>query len=321
MKIRFSAAAACATAVAAAVIPLTATACSTCGCALNSDWASQGYSAERGLRFDMHYDYFRQDQLRSGTGEFDRAGVSLPDEREIQQSTINRNLILGLDYSPDRDWGMNLQLPVYDRPHQTIAPGDTEISGSRSRGLGDIRVLGRYQGFDEDRSLGLQFGLKIPTGRTNYIFNSGPQAGEALDRGLQPGTGTTDVLLGVYHFGALTEKLSYFANALAQVPLNSKDGFRPGAGLNMNAGLRYLNESGISPQLQINIRTERREAGANADTDNSGATLVNLSPGIAWSVGRQAEAYAFLQLPVYQRVNGLQIEPRYSVSVGLRWSL
>jgi hypothetical protein len=27
----------------------------------------------------------------------------------------------------------------------------------------------------------------------------------------------------------------------------------------------------------------------------------------------------FVQLPIYQRVNGLQLEPKYSVSVGLHY--
>jgi hypothetical protein len=296
-------------------------ACSSCGCFLNSDWASQGYAVASGLRFDMRDDYFNQDQLRTGTGTFDRGSAQFPNDREIQQSTLNRNVSLGFDYSPSRIWGVNLLLPVFDRPHTTVAEGDEEISRSRSRGIGDVRVLGRYQGFEGDASLGVQFGLKVPTGRINYRFAEGPQSGGPLDRGLQPGTGTTDLLLGVYHFGALSEELGYFANALAQVPLNSRDQFRPGAGLTVNVGMRYQTASGIEPQLQINARTERRESGANADVDNSGATLVNLSPGVAVPINKQLQAYAFVQLPIYQRVNGLQLEPRYTVSIGLRWNL
>ena len=296
-------------------------ACSSCGCFLNADWASQGYAANGGLRLDVRYDFFNQEQLRTGTVVFDRGAASLPNEREIQQSTINRNLTLGLDYSPNRRWGVNFQLPVFDRPHATIAEDDVEISRSRSRGIGDMRILGRYQGFEGDASLGVQLGLKLPTGRTNINFSTGPQAGAALDRGLQPGTGTTDLLLGIYHFGALNDELSYFANALAQVPLNSRNDFRPGAGITANAGVRYQTSGGIEPQLQLNVRSERRESGFNADIANSGATLVNLSPGVAVPITRQMQAYAFVQVPVYQRVNGLQLEPRYTLSVGLRWAL
>lgn len=306
-------------------LPLAASACSSCGCTLNSDWAAQGYSADRGLRFDIRYDYFNQNQLRTGSGKADRAALVTPNDDEIQQSTINRNLMLGVDYPLSREWGIGVQLPVYDRPHTTIAPGDDELSQSRSRGVGDIRVVGRYQGLNDDRAervnRGVQFGLKLPTGNFHTNFNAGPQNGTALDRGLQAGTGTTDILLGIYQFGLVSDKLGYFANLLAQLPLNSRDGFRPGAGFNVNVGLRYENDNVITPQLQINARTERRESGINADVRSSGATLVNLSPGFTAQLSPTTQSFMFVQVPIYQRVNGLQIEPRYSVSVGLRWSL
>ena len=130
-----------------------------------------------------------------------------------------------------------------------------------------------------------------------------------------------DILIGLYHFGALGENTSYFANILAQLSLNSRDRFRPGPGVTASVGVRTQTASGIEPQLQINLRTERRESGVYADVDNSGATLVNLSPGVTMPLSKQTLAYAFAPLPVCQRVNGLQIEPRYTISSGLRWSL
>lgn len=127
--------------------PSSSWACSSCGCFLNSDWASQGYAVGSGLRFDARFDYFNQDQLRAGTIKFDRGSAEIPNEREIQQSTINRSLTLGFDYSPSRNWGLNVLVPAFDRPHTTIAEGDDDISRSHSRSLGDVRVLARYQGF------------------------------------------------------------------------------------------------------------------------------------------------------------------------------
>ena len=303
------------------VAPSFTFACSTCGSFVSSDWASQGYTADGGLRFDARYDYFNQNELRTGTRRFDRGNAIIPNDREIQQSTINRNLALGVDFSPNSNWGVNAQLPVLDRPHTTIAPGDTDISTSRSREIGDVRVLGRYQGLNSDGSVGIQFGLKLPTGRINYNFSKGPQAGTPLDRGLQPGTGTADALLGAYHFGTLGDELSYFGNILIQLPLDSKDHFRPGKSLNINAGIRYQTDSGIAPQLQINLRKELRESGVNADVENSGATLLYLSPGITIPVGKDVQGYGYIQVPVFQRVNGLQLEPHYTLSVGLRWTM
>ncbi len=297
-----------------------AQACGACGCTLNSDWASQGYSDRPGFRFDLRYDYFNQDQLRSGTKSVDRGSFSFPNDQEIQEKTINRNLTLTLDYSPNADWGVAVMVPTFDRYHATIAAGDTDPSFSKANGLGDVRVLGRYQGFSEEHYLGVQAGVKLPTGGTRQAFNAGAEAGMPLDAGLQLGTGTTDLLFGVYAFGSFASDWGLFGQVLFQKPTGEKNGFKPGDGVNANVGLHYTGYASVTPHLQLNVRAEGRESGVNADIDNSGATLVYLSPGVTFNLSTKLQVYLFGQVPVAQRVNGLQLEPRSSVSVGLHYT-
>lgn len=297
-----------------------ARACGACGCTLHSDWATQGYAVKPGWRFDLRYDYFNQDQLRAGTKTVDRNSFEIPNEMEIQEKTLNRNLTATLDYSPNADWGVALVIPVFNRYHSTIAEGDTDPTFSQGKGLGDVRILGRYQGFSDSHAFGVQFGVKLATGDTKQTFNAGAQAGELLDRGLQLGSGTTDLLLGCYAFGELAPEWGVFAQVLFQKPLAEKDGFKPGDGVNANVGIRYTGHAGFTPHLQLNVRAEGRESGLNADVDNSGATLVYLSPGATFNLSPRFQVYAFAQVPVAQRVTGLQIEPRWSASLGLHWS-
>jgi len=305
------------------VISLLATsssyACSACGCTLSSDWGSQGLVASNGWRFDMRFDYFDQNQLREGTGGVSRGGVAIPNDEEVQQSTINRNYTFALDYSPNKNWGVSVTLPWFDRSHATIAAGDEDISTSHDKGIGDLRVLVRYSGFVAQRNTGIEFGVKLPTGKFNSTFESGPQQGGIVDRGLQLGTGTTDLLFGIYHFDAWNADWGYFGQAIVQAPVDSRENFKPGLGLNINAGVRYTASETFVPQLQINARFEKREQGANADIDNSGATLIYLSPGVTWNFSRRFSAYAFLQAPLHQRVNGLQIEAKWLGSMGLHY--
>src|SRR6476620_10701035 len=108
--------------------PSAAFACSSCGCTLSSDWDSQGFATQSGFRVDLRYDYIDQSQLRSGTDAVDRDDVPLPQEREIELETINRYTTLGLDYSPDADWGVNVQVPYTNRSHSTFAEGETTLS-------------------------------------------------------------------------------------------------------------------------------------------------------------------------------------------------
>ena len=302
-----------------ALAPGLANACSACGCSLNSDWSSQGYATSTGLHLSVREDYFNQSQLMSGTDTVSRSSYPLPNDQEIQQKTINRATLLGADYNFSRYWGASVQLPYTDRYHSTIAPGDTDVSTSQARGIGDLRVVARYQGLSEDAGIGLQFGLKLPTGRFTQNFDTGPQAGTRLDRGLQMGTGTTDALLGVYKFGYLSESIGYFGQAMAQIALDSREHFRPGNSINVNFGVRYLDAGRFTPQIQLNLHSEQRESGAQADRPNSGATLAYLSPGLGVKITPRVDAFAFVQVPVYRRVNGLQLEPRVLWSLGMQY--
>jgi hypothetical protein len=296
-------------------------ACSECSCSLSSDWAALGYTMAPGLEAGLRYEYYDQTELRRGTGRVDRAALTLPNDGEIQQRTLNRNTWLDLNQVVNSAWAITASVPVHDRFHTTIAEGDTEISTSRASGLGDVRLLGRYQISGSAHSVGFQFGLKLPTGRFDQNFVAGPRAGELLDRGLQLGTGTTDLLAGVSWFFRPAATVGFFVQAQLDQPLAARDGFLPSASLNVSSGVRWLNPSRLTPQLQLNIKTEGREHGAQADTANSGGTLAYLSPGLTAELSGRASAFVFVQLPVYQHVNGLQLEPKWILSVGLRWKL
>ena len=297
-------------------------ACSVCGCSLSSDWAAQGYTTMPGLETSLRFEYFDQTDLRSGTSRIDRAALTLPNDREIQQRTLNRNSWLDLNYVVDSSWAVTASIPYHDRFHTTIVDGDTDISTSRASGLGDIRLLARYQLLREAGSnWSVQFGLKLPTGRFDQNFAEGPQAGELLDRGLQLGTGTTDLLAGLSWFARPATNLGCFAQFNLDQPLAVRADFLPSTSINFSAGIRWLNSSRFTPQLQLNVKCDSREHGSEADTANSGSTIAHLSPGLTAELSGNSSAFVFVQFPVYQRVNGLQLEPRWLFSIGVRWKI
>lgn len=306
-------------------LPISGWACSSCGCTLSSDWENQGLSSTPGLRVDLRYDYINQNQLRHGSGTASSADVANALTNgtvgETEVKTRNHYYTLGLDYSPNRDWGINVQIPYIDRDHATLGAGDTENTNSHTRSLGDIKLIGRYQGFFEARDTGVLLGVKLPTGKHDANFASGPGVGQQLDRSLQPGSGSTDIILGVYHTRALGKNWDGFAQAIFQVAVRTKDDYRPGNSLNLNAGVRYVDWGSVVPQLQLNARAVRRDSGLNSDPDNTGGRLVYLSPGVTMTVSKSAKVYGFIQLPLYQYVEGLQLSPRWNASVGLNFSL
>ncbi|HVU16544.1 MAG TPA: transporter [Candidatus Didemnitutus sp.] len=297
-----------------------ARACSVCGCSLSSDWAAQGYVMAPGLNVDLRFEYYEQNDLRSGTGSVDRSALTFPNDEEIQQRTVNRNTWLNLSYVLNPHWAVAASLPWHDRFHTTIAEGDTDISTSDASGFGDLRLTTRYQQSSPGESFGLQFGLKLPTGRFDQTFASGPQTGEQVDRGLQLGTGTWDLLAGASWFARPTSDFGCFFQATLDAPLAERQQFMPSTSVTFSTGVRWLNPSRFTPQFQVNAKFEGREHGAEADTDNSGGTLVYASPGVTVELGGRASGFVFVQLPLLQRVNGLQLEPRWILSTGVRWN-
>ena len=308
-------------AVVLALAPAAAQACSGCGCTLDTDDAVSGGN-QPGFRVDGRVDTIDQSHLVLGgktAGASDANSDQVANGREVQQRTRSTLYTLGLDYTAEDPWGVNLAIPVIDRSHSTFGDSDNPTSPSSLNWtqLSDIRVLGRYTGLTASRDYGLLFGLKLPTGTTKTNFSSGTSAGSALDRGLQPGTGTTDLLLGLTQSGSLTDKLGWFATELWQKPLNEHDDFRPGQTLNANVGVRYAINDTFVPQLQLNGQNRWRDTGAASDRVNSGGEIVYVSPGLTVNLGEGTSLYGFVQLPVYQRVGGLELVPRYTASLGI----
>ncbi|MEZ0223431.1 MAG: hypothetical protein ACAH83_02670 [Alphaproteobacteria bacterium] len=294
-------------------------ACSSCSCTLSPEWIAEGYTPRPGFKLDLRYDFLNQTQLRRGAHSVSRSSLPLPNADEVQGVTRTSVYTLALDYTNLNDWGLRIDAPFLDRYHTAFAPGEITASSSDTKDLGDVRIVGRFYGFG-DRMTGLQLGAKLPTGSFDQNFRSGSEAGEPLDRGLQAGTGTTDAIFGIYNLGYLGKRFSRFEQVLVKTPLGSRASFRPGTVVNVNAGIQYLGIPKVTPQFQLNAKFEGRDKGAEADTPNSGSTVVYASPGLTLKIAPRTQLYSFVQAPLYQDYNGLQLAPRVTASAGLVYS-
>jgi hypothetical protein len=302
-------------------------ACATCGCTLSAD-AAMGYSSEPGWRVNLEYDYLNQDQLRHGT----RSVTGVPEGNELEHDTVNQYFTADLNYNPNADWNIDLKVPYVVRTHSTYGEFDAsqplpDRSYSRSSSLGDIKIIASYQGFLEARNLGVQLGVKLPTGHygTAVNFSGGPMAGTPLDASLQPGTGSTDVIVGAYYYRAISDNFDIIANGQFQSALKEKlnqpgNDFRPGNSVSMSVGLRYDAHPKWVPQLQLNVLHKSSDQGALADLPDTVGTVLYLSPGLAARVLPKLFVYGFAQLPVYSNLDGYQLFPRFTLSVGLSYA-
>lgn len=320
-------------ATALALLPLTtmndALACAACGDTLSKDWGTQGVSTHPGFTTDLSYSYVNQNQPRYGTGMASSAKISelWLAGQEIEDCTVTRTTTASLNYSSDT-WGVNTQLPFVQRTHGTfgdngasvsLSPDYSSYASSSDNGIGDIRVIGRYTGFSADKTAGVIAGIKLPTGSTNATFNDGVTP---LDRSLQIGTGSTDLILGGFLTGAIGE-YGWFAQGTVQHAVATKAiagaDYRPGDAYALNTGIRYAKFGAqFTPMLQLNYIHRSPDDVGGAPLD--GGTLMYLAPGALARVGGGTSVYGFIQLPVYQNVIGLQLSPRYTLTLGIKQS-
>jgi hypothetical protein len=310
-------------AAAASLYVMCAHAFASCGaafCAVNTSWDLHTGLAAKGGRFDLRYEYIDQDQPRSGSR---KVGVGQLPRHHDEVYTSNRNWIGSFDYVFDADWSLSVAAPIVDRDHQHIHNhrGQKLLESWDFSGLGDVRALGRYRlSASESRetqeagAVGLIFGLKLPTGAFDVRNGDGALA----ERTLQPGTGTTDAVLGAYMVRTLPLKdLSWFAQAELQLPLNPRDGYKPGQRLAIDAGLRYDLSGEVSLLLQGNLLLRGKDSGVNAEPADSGGHALFLSPGASYAATRDVHLYGFLQLPLYQYVNGVQLTVSKAAMLGV----
>ena len=291
--------------------------CGSAFCMVNTDWASQGEWTETGGKFDLHYEFIDQDQPRAGA---EAVAVGQVPQQHDEVRTINRNWIAQFDYNFGANWGVSASLPLINRDHQHIdnRQGTKLAEQWHFTEIGDARVLGRYQfslHTEAPSAMGIALGIKLPTGK----FDIANEDGETAERMLQPGTGTTDLLAGVFYNRALGRPGSIFIQARLESATDSRDRYRPGDRVFLDFGYRYPLTSKLALQAQLNAALKEHDRGDNAEPDDSGGKFLYLTPGLSYAATRSVQVYGFVQLPLYQYVHGVQLTADWAVLAGASW--
>ena len=203
-------------------------------------------------------------------------------------------------------------------PDGTVAELDTAGSGSAA-GIGDLTLLARYTFLTADRPAGAtrvaaQVGVKFATGRTDARTDAG---GEYLDSHLQPGTGSTDLLLGLSLSHALT-RLSFAVNLLGTLPGEGEFGdtrHQFGNALNYDVSAKYRIYPGArqprAPQffavLGMNGETRAKERVDGVTEENSGGTVLYVAPGVQLTLPPHWVVDLAYQAAAYHDLHGTQL--------------
>jgi hypothetical protein len=298
-----------------ACAPDAAQACA-CGCGVFDIGANNAFpnNADSGLSVFFRFNYMDQNKNWEGNS-------SAPAADNADKDIKTRFYTLGGQYMFNHDWGIMVELPVFQRSFRSTGDGtaypDGAVFTSGMTDLGDMMVQGVYSGFSPDMSTGVTFGVKLPTG--NVTGPAVPASASAdghydlvYDRDTLPGSGSTDLLVGAYHVGGITDdgRLAYFTQARYQFAVMERVGasgsYRPGNELDLGGGLSYdLGEMGafsrVAPVVQL-IASDRSADGGTGSSFNSGYRRVLAAPGIDLRVDR-VKLFADVSIPLFQHTN------------------
>ena len=271
-----------------------------CGCDIFDVGGSSMFPTGQGGRIFLEYDY--QNQHENWHRSVRAPGVDNGD-KQIETHFMT----LGAQYMITADWGVQVEAS-YDYRHfvTTGDPDGTNIEDIRWSELGDLRVKGIYDGFLDDHSLGVTFGFKLPTGSYTYEDTYGD-----VDRDTELGTGSTDVLLGVFFHQELWSGWTVFAQAQLDAPVLSRDGYYPGVEFDAAMGVFWtwtiVENVRLSPLAQI-IESARTSDGGKAAASpvSSGFERLLVSPGVELDLG-PVMVYFDVEVPVYIHTTGDQV--------------
>jgi len=241
-----------------------------------------------------------------------RIPLSQSPDQKIETNFLNLNA----QFTFNHEWGIMAMVPYWQRSFDTndnFGNGAPNVVNHRVNTLSDVRIMGMYTGFSADMSSGLIFGLKLPTG--TYTASG-------FDRDTQPGTGSTDLLLGGYRVGQ-ERNWGWYAQAMLRSALSTREDYRPGNSLQLVLGMHYdanPYDENLIPLLQLNATIRNADSGIHSDPVNSGSKSLYLTPGALYNLSKNLQANATVYLPLVRSVNGIQLVPNQIVSAGLTYN-
>jgi hypothetical protein len=161
--------------------------------------------------------------------------------------------------------------------------------------------------------LSLTGGIKLATGRTGVKNIDGEEA----EITIQPGNGSVDGIVGLY-FQQNVLTVPTLSGTYVTLPLSigtscqitgaGTDGYRSGNSLLIHAGTAYPLFDRASVLFQFNGKFQGYADVGTTDEpkENTGGTWLFASPGIGIQPAEGLSGSAYVQIPFYQNVHGIQ---------------
>lgn len=277
------------------------------------------------LTFDLSHQYLDQNQARVGAG--DAAVGAIPSE-ENEVRTVNRITTARVSYQPSGGWSFMASLPYVSRYHEHIHDdaGTPVTQRWAFAGVGDLEAVATRTftaGMAGERGYHLTAGVKAPTGARHVEEFDGDEP----EPPVRPGNGAWAAIAGAGAQWSMTTKMPSGLSGSVPVRLSvlgrangrGTEQYRVGSELQANLGLSYPLTRSIEALLSGDYRVREKDdpGSTDAEAGHTGGTWGFVSPGLRVNVAGKTAFYGIVQLPVYQRVNGINLVSDFNLYLGV----
>ncbi|MEO9872003.1 nitrous oxide reductase accessory protein NosL [Ekhidna sp.] len=208
---------------------------------------------------------------------------------------------------------------------------------TKSEGIGDLKVSALYGIISESNSsLHLNAKVSFPTGSIKSQDDTPMAEGIRLPYPMQLGSGTIDFTVGGTYKGTF-EAVSWGAQPLFTIRTGeSSEDYRWGNEFTINSWVGYKLTDWVSTAIQISGKNQAIMTGSDemlnpmmvttADARNTGFTTINSNLALNFSFGDSPILRAFKAgisygMPIYQKMEGIQMKQKNTLTAGLRYSI
>lgn len=282
---------------------------------------------EREWMFSYRYMFMDMDGNRDGTDQLSDADVLENFPVTPQRMTMKMHMV-GFMFAPTDDFTLMAMLPyIYKEMDHINRMGVT--FRTNTQGPGDLKLSGLYNVMRQNRqSLHLNAGVSFPTGSINERDDTPAGSNVRLPYPMQLGSGTIDLLPGITYLGQ-ADSWSWGAQAMGVLRLGENDeDYRLGNQLNLTSWFAGKWTDWLSTSVRLNGKTWGNIRGNDpllnpamvptADPDRRSGTRLDLGLGLnlyapSLQGGRLAVEF---ELPIYQSLEGPQLETDWQLTVG-----
>lgn len=245
--------------------------------------------------------------------------------------------MLGVMYAPSNRITLSVMANYMTTEMDHLTAMDGKFT-TKSAGFGDAKLAMLYQFFNANKKqLHGKLGVSLPTGAIDNKDVTAASVGQEviLPYGMQIGSGTFDAELGLT-FLIQSEVVSFGSqfNGVIRLGENSNN-YTLGNRYSLNNWFAVKAANWMSFSARVEGLAVEQIKGANptlhpgmiitADTYNSGGRFIN--SGVGFNLYVPSGAFKDLRLgfeyaiPVYQNVNGSQLQTKETITLGLQYAL